>query len=88
MIRKMIKKKIKNINSYNLGVPRGVMLKAMDYAIIIYELLSRYYVQFGSNTRGKGMTPLIIPTMGWIVPLLFFYKDGFGIKWPMKVEMT
>ena len=25
--------------------------------------------------------------MGWIVPLLFFYKDGFGIKLPSKVDM-
>ena len=25
--------------------------------------------------------------MGWIVLLLFFYNDDFGIKWPMKVGM-
>ena len=32
------------------------------------------------NTLGKDMNPLILPAMGLIVPLLFFYKDGFGIK--------
>ena len=28
----------------------------------------------------------ILPDMGFIVPLLF-YKDGFGFKQPMKVDM-
>ena len=30
---------------------------------------------------------IISPAIGWIVPLLFFYKDGFGIKSPIKVDM-
>ena len=25
--------------------------------------------------------------MGWIVSLLFFYKDGVGIKYPTMVDM-
>ena len=25
--------------------------------------------------------------MGEIIPILFFYKNGFGIKWPTKVDM-
>ena len=25
--------------------------------------------------------------MGYIVPLLFFYKDGLGIKFPAKVDL-
>ena len=29
---------------------------------------------------GKVWTPLILPDIGWIVSLLFFYKNGFGIK--------
>ena len=35
--------------------PRGVMVKAMDYGIVVSEfvLLSRYYVHFGANTLGK-----------------------------------
>ena len=33
------------------------------------------------------MKPLILPVMSWIVPLLVFYKDGFDIKYPTKVDM-
>ena len=56
------------------GCPRGVMVKAMDCGIVVREfvLQSRYYVHFRTNTLGKGMNPLILPAMGYIVPLLFF----------------
>ena len=27
------------------------------------------------------------PCIGQILSLLFFYKDGFGIKYPIKVDM-
>ena len=47
-----------------LGVAslRGVLLKAMDCGIIVseFELQSRYYVHFWTNTLGKGVYPLII----------------------------
>ena len=45
--------------------PRGVMVKAMGYGIVVseFELQSRYYVYFGTNTLGKGMNPLITPIM-------------------------
>ena len=33
------------------------------------------------------MNSLILPTMGLIVSLLLFYKGGFDIKWPKKVDM-
>ena len=48
------------------GVPRGVMVKAMDCGIVVSEfvLQSRYYVHFRANTLGKGMNPLILPAMG------------------------
>ena len=44
----------------NRGCPRGVMVKAMDYALVVSEfvLQSRYYVHFRANTLGKGMNPL------------------------------
>ena len=29
---------------------------------------------------------IIPPAMGWLVSLLFFNKEGFGIKWPMKID--
>ena len=35
------------------------------------------------------MTPPTYPSpaIDWIVPLLFFYKDGFDIKYPIKVDV-
>ena len=47
------------------GGPHGVMVKAMDYGIVVREfvLQSRYYVHFRANTLGKGMNPLILPAM-------------------------
>ena len=48
------------------GCPRGVMVKAMDCRIAEseFELQSRYYSHFRTNTPGKGMNPLILPAMG------------------------
>ena len=46
------------------GCPLGVMVKAMVCEIVAreFELQSRYYVHFRTNTTGKGMNPL--PAMG------------------------
>ena len=49
------------------GCPRGVRVKMMDGGIVVseFELKSRYYVHFRTNTLGKGMNPIILhPTMG------------------------
>ena len=64
------------------GGPRRVMVKAMDCRIVVskFVLQSRYYVHFRAITLGKGMNPFILPAIGQIVPLLFFYENGFGIK--------
>ena len=45
---------------------RGVMVKVMDYGIVEseFELQSRYYIHFRTNTLGKGMNLLILPSMG------------------------
>ena len=42
------------------GCLRGLMVKAIDYGIVVseFELQSRYYVQFLTNTLGKVWTPL------------------------------
>ena len=50
-------------DTYTLGCPRGVMVKAMHCGIVVREfvLQSRYYVHFRANTLGKGMNPLILP---------------------------
>ena len=46
--------------------PLGVMVKTMDYGIGVskFELKSRLYVHFRTNTFGKGMSPLIPPIYG------------------------
>ena len=38
----------------------------MDCGIVVseFELQSRYYVYFRTNTLGKAMNPLILPAMG------------------------
>ena len=58
------------------------MVKAMDCGIVVrvLELQSHYYVHFRTNTLGKGMNPLILPAMGEIASLLFFWNNNFGIK--------
>ena len=42
--------------------PRGVMVKALDYGILVseFERQSRYYVRCRTNILGKGMNPLIL----------------------------
>ena len=41
--------------------PRGVMVKAFDCRIVVreFELQSRYYVHFWTNTLGNGRKPVI-----------------------------
>ena len=64
------------------GFPRGVMVKAMDYGVVVseFELQFCYYVHIRANTIGEGMNPLILPFMGQIASLMFFYLDVFGIR--------
>ena len=56
------------------GVP---VTNVLDYNIVVgdFKLQSCYYIHFWT-----GMNPLIPPAVGEIIPLLLFYKDGFGIK--------
>ena len=63
--------------------PRDTVANVLDCGIKVseFESQSRYKVPFRTNTIGKGVNSLIPPpVMGEIVPLLFFYKDSFGIK--------
>ena len=48
------------------GCPRGVMVKAMVCKIVPreFELQSRYYVHFRTNTLGKGINPRYLPIYG------------------------
>ena len=64
--------------------PWGVMVKSLDCRIVVseFELQSRYYVHFWTNTFGKGMNPLILPSMGYLngTTTVLLKKDGFGIE--------
>ena len=62
------------------GSLHGVMINSNNI-ISKFELHWHYYTHFCTNALGNGMDPLISFTaMSWIVPVLFFYKDGFGIR--------
>ena len=64
---KIIENNIGRKNSEFYGVcPCGVMVKAMDFRIVVceFKLQLRFYVHFRANTLGKGMNPLILPAMG------------------------
>ena len=54
-----------NPSKTSKGIPRGVMVKALDYWIVVneFELHSRYYVHFQTNTLGKDMDLFIPPAM-------------------------
>ena len=47
------------------GCPHGKMIKSLDCRIVVskFELQSRYYVHFQTNTLGKSINPLILPAM-------------------------
>ena len=58
-----------------------------DIVVTEIEFQSHYYVPLRINTFAKGMNAFISPAMGWIVPLMSFQKDDFGIKKPTKVDL-
>ena len=60
----------------------GVKANVLDGAIQVskFALQSHYYVHFRTNIPGKGMNSLISPAIDQMISLLFFNKDGFGIK--------
>ena len=62
--------------------PRGVVANVLGYNIVVseFKIQSHYDVYFQTNTFRKGIKALNPSAMGWIVPLVVFYKDGFGIK--------
>ena len=49
-----------------LGCPHGVMVKALDCRIVVceFKLQLHYYIHFQTNTLGKGINLLILPSMG------------------------
>ena len=69
---------IQNVSKEN---PSGVMANGLDNDIVVseFELQSRFYIHFQTNTLGKGMNSLILSVSGYIVPLLLLYEDEFSI---------
>ena len=68
------------------GIPRGVVAKVLVCDIVVgkFELQWCYYIQFRTNTFGKGMNPLE-PLK--IIQLLFFlqYNSVLNLeKMPQK----
>ena len=57
--------------SVKSGNPCDVMAKVLDCNFKVSTIIL---------TLGKGLNLFIHPVMRQIVPLLFFYKDCFGIK--------
>ena len=53
-------------NNSKEGCPRGVMVKVMDCGIVVseFELQSRYYVHFRTNTLGEKYQPPYLPSYG------------------------
>ena len=64
------------------GITRRVVANVMDYNILIieFDLKSRYYVYFWTNTRGKIMGMFISPAIHYIIHLLTFYMNEIGFK--------
>ena len=64
------------------------MANGLDYCLVVseFEPKLRYCVYIRANTLQKGTESPILSTMGLIESLLF-YNDGFGIKYPAKVDM-
>ena len=57
------------------------MANVLDCDIVSdFKLQLQNYIHFRTNTLEKGINSFITPAIGWIVPLLFFYKNDFGIK--------
>ena len=55
------------VYSYPCGwYPRGIRIKGLGYGCVVseFELQSRYYVQFRTNTFREGINPFILPPKG------------------------
>ena len=69
--------------------PHGVKTSVLECGLDVneFKLGFRYYLFFQTYIIGKYIKHLILPSIGWIVSPLFFYKAGFGTKYPTKVHM-
>ena len=65
-----------------VGILCCIVANVLDCDRIVseFKLQSRYYFHFRTDTLAKSNNFLILPAIGSIAPLLFFYEDSFGIK--------
>ena len=70
------------INKQRSNVSTSDVASVLNYDIVVsgFELESYIYVNFRKNTLENILSPFIPLSLEWIVSLLFFYKDGFGIE--------
>ena len=63
---------------------RYTIAKLVDWTLEIseFEIPSRCYVQFHTDTFGKGINAFVFPAIVWIVSMILFNKDVFDIKYP------
>ena len=66
----------------------GEMVKVLGCGLEVseFELQSRYYVHFRTNTHRKSIEPPYAHAR-YGLNILFFYEDGLGIQKPNKVDM-
>ena len=59
--------------------PCGIVANVLDCDIVVSEFKFHlcYYIHFWTNTLRKRYKPLAVC---WVVPLLFFFSNNFGIK--------
>ena len=64
------------------GILFGVVVNVLrcNIAVSEFELQSRYFIHFMTDPTRKGMNLLILPALGSILLLLFFYKGGVSIE--------
>ena len=66
----------------------SIVVNLVDRKLVIseFELYLCCSIYFRTNTLGKGRNSSIHPHPASSYG--FFYKDGFGIKLPMKIDMS
>ena len=72
-----------------MGGPCGIVANMLDNNIVVseFKLQLQYQANFQANIHEERYELLYTLAMGWIVSLSFFYKDGCGIKEPMRFDM-
>ena len=73
-------------SAYICGCRCSVMVKPW-IVVSEFKLPSSYYVHFRTNPFSKSKNPLILPTMSWIIPLLFF-SQALVLNNPQRLKIN